>query len=77
MISDSPSQNTPPRRRTTGNRPHAVLPGPARASVQAERDVSDKDECERLLDEELVGTFPASDPPSWTMGGSHVSTLRH
>ncbi len=36
-----------------------------------------KAECERLLDEELDDTFPASDPPSWTMGGSHVSTLRH
>ncbi|HEY9111335.1 MAG TPA: hypothetical protein VIM92_06145 [Rhodanobacteraceae bacterium] len=36
-----------------------------------------KDECERLLDKELTDTFPASDPPSWTLGGSVVSTLRH
>ena len=35
------------------------------------------DERERLMDEELDDTFPASDPPSWTMGGSIVSTLRH
>lgn len=35
------------------------------------------DERERLLDEELEDTFPASDPPSWTMGGSVVSTLPH
>jgi len=31
------------------------------------------DECERMIDAELEGTFPASDPPSWTMGGSVVS----
>lgn len=36
---------------------------------------SPRDECERLVDNELDDTFPASDPPSWTMGGSHVSTL--
>jgi hypothetical protein len=35
------------------------------------------EERERLMDEELDDTFPASDPPSWTMGGSIVSTLRH
>lgn len=35
------------------------------------------EERERLLDEELDDTFPASDPPSWTMGGSVVSTLPH
>lgn len=35
-----------------------------------------KKECERLLDGELEDTFPASDPPSWTLGGSHVSRLR-
>jgi len=31
------------------------------------------DECEKMIDMELDGTFPASDPPSWTMGGSVVS----
>lgn len=25
-------------------------------------------ECERRIDAELDGTFPASDPPSWTLG---------
>jgi len=35
------------------------------------------EERERLLDEELDDTFPASDPPSWTMGGSIVGALRH
>ena len=35
------------------------------------------EERERLLDEELDDTFPASDPPSWTLGGSVVSRLRH
>lgn len=42
----------------------------------ARRDASRK-ERERLLDDELDDTFPASDPPSWTLGGSHVSRLRH
>jgi hypothetical protein len=36
-----------------------------------------RNECERLLDDALDDTFPASDPPPWTMGGSHVSQLRH
>lgn len=35
------------------------------------------EERERLLDEVLEGTFPASDPPSWTMGAAVVSRPRH
>ncbi len=31
------------------------------------------EECERMIDAELDGTFPASDTPSWTMAGSVVS----
>jgi len=34
------------------------------------------DECEKMIDMELDGAFPASDPPSWTMGGSVVSKRR-
>lgn len=32
---------------------------------------------ERMIDEELAGTFPASDPPSWTMGGSILGAHGH
>lgn len=34
------------------------------------------EECERLIDDELAGSFPASDPPSWTLGGSIASQRR-
>ena len=32
---------------------------------------------ERCIDEELAASMPASDPPSWTMGGSAISKRRH
>jgi hypothetical protein len=70
MISHPPSQDTPPRNADVG-RPRAVPSRPPRIEHDA------RDERERLLDEALDETFPASDPPPWTMGGSHVSTLRH
>lgn len=60
------------------NAPDANRPAnPDHHKAQAAERESAKEECERLLDKELIETFPASDPPSWTMGGSHVSTLRH
>ncbi|HLI19031.1 MAG TPA: hypothetical protein VKV22_12270 [Rhodanobacteraceae bacterium] len=63
---------------THANTPDANCPAnPDRRQAQAAERESAKEECERLLDKELIETFPASDPPSWTMGGSHVSTLRH
>lgn len=54
---------------------HDRPPG-ARASPRRGHDAA-AEECERLLDKELIDTFPASDPPSWTMGGSLVSRLHH
>lgn len=32
---------------------------------------TDEDELETELDETLEETFPASDPPSWTLGTDH------
>lgn len=48
----------------------------------AESDADDKakrytDDCERRIDEELAASMPASDPPSWTLGGSTISKRRH
>jgi hypothetical protein len=68
MASDPHTRNHPSGREAR-NRP--VTEGRARALESA------TEERERLMDEELDDTFPASDPPSWTMGGSVVSTLRH
>lgn len=31
------------------------------------------DKCEHIIDRQLDATFPASDPPSWTLGASLVS----
>jgi hypothetical protein len=29
------------------------------------------------IDSNLMGTFPASDPPSWTLGSDHHSPAKH
>jgi hypothetical protein len=31
---------------------------------------------EREIDRNLAGTFPASDPPSWTLGTDHQDHIR-
>jgi len=35
------------------------------------------EECERRIDAELAASMPASDAPSWTLGGSLISKRRH
>lgn len=47
-------------------------PKPPASSVKPARTPSPED-CERMIDDELAGSFPASDPPSWTLGGSIAS----
>jgi len=71
MTSDPHTRNHP-----TGRRHPRGLPDMDGARARAARETS-AEQRERLLDEELDDTFPASDPPSWTMGGSVVSSLRH
>jgi hypothetical protein len=67
MMSDPHTRNP-----SSGGERRLVRPPMDRAGTQ-----NAVEERERLLDEELDDTFPASDPPSWTMGGSVVSSLRH
>ena len=57
--------------------PGSTEPEAAQKASRAAKCDASRKERERLLDDELDDTFPASDPPSWTMGGSHVSRLRH
>lgn len=71
MMSDPHTQN-----HSSGGERHRVGPPTDRAGTPKARR-NTVEECERLLDDELDDTFPASDPPSWTMGGSVVSSLRH
>jgi hypothetical protein len=52
---------------------HSGNPDPQELDNTSSRTVEGR---ERMIDTELDGTFPASDPPSWTMGGSLVSQYR-
>ncbi|MGH8396766.1 MAG: hypothetical protein ACRETA_00785 [Gammaproteobacteria bacterium] len=59
---------------------HKVPPDRATANPKGHRpgalkDALDEatDKRERMIDRQLDATFPASDPPSWTLGGSLVS----
>lgn len=70
MTSDPHTQNHPTGREYPRSPPEVDGAGAPAGETAAE-------ECERLVDEELDDTFPASDSPSWTMGGSVVGTLRH
>jgi hypothetical protein len=36
--------------------------------------LSDEEMSEREIDENLMETFPSSDPPSWTLGTNHKDT---
>ncbi|MBU6421219.1 MAG: hypothetical protein KGQ62_03970 [Gammaproteobacteria bacterium] len=55
---------------TGGGTPPRARPA-APASPPARKIAVDK--CERMIDDELAASMPASDPPSWTLGGSLVS----
>lgn len=40
-------------------------------SEQADPQLSEAEMSEDEIDRNLAGTFPASDPPSWTLGTDH------
>lgn len=56
-----------------GGTPPAKAPEPAK-KLARERSA---EECERLIDDELATSMPASDAPSWTLGGSLASRRHH
>ena len=53
----------------------AEKPGMARASESSDREKGAPDNegemSEAEIDQNLTDTFPASDPPSWTLGTDH------
>lgn len=56
--------------------PRSSRKQPAKRVTNAARKEKARD-YENMIDEELAGTFPASDPPSWTLGGSILGAHAH